>query len=105
MAQKITGLTLDVGPNLPLLDVDTAIVHLLEDLQRAGRTNEMQAVQALVQEARKSTMPWNIYEAWPEGENVIAREYARDIKSIDTVTRVIVLEPMSDCEEKSDGRT
>jgi hypothetical protein len=91
MAEQITGAKLDVGPNVPLLDVDTAIVHLLEDLHRAGRTNEAHAVRHLVAVAREMAQ-------MPEGWGVVLDGTlgAYDVKAINWTTRLIEVESRGD---------
>jgi hypothetical protein len=44
MAQKITGAQLEYDANAPLIDVDTALEDLAEDLQRAGRVRQLHAL-------------------------------------------------------------
>jgi hypothetical protein len=44
MASKITGAQLEYDANAPLIDVDTALEDLAEDLQRAGRIRQLHAL-------------------------------------------------------------
>jgi hypothetical protein len=99
MAEQITGAKIDVGPNVPLLDVDTAIVHLLEDLHRAGRTNEAHALGHLVRVARQVFDPWYVYDGYADPALKLPTHRQREIRSYDYENRVIVLEPM---EEEDD---
>ena len=85
MAQKITGQTIDMGDGGPLVDVDTAVLDLLEDVARAGRQRQHAALAQLITFARGEHLAiWAVYD---DGVR-------RSITSMDRSTREIVLAPM-----------
>lgn len=94
MAQKITGAQIEFDSNAPLIDVDTAIEDLAEDLSRAGRIRQLHALRHLTIIARQvQFLP---------GFEVQDEEASRVIRSVNLTTGVIVLEPLSDHGEKED---
>lgn len=93
MAEKITGITVDYGQGEPLLDVDTAILDLLEDLGRAGRQRQIIALRQLIDVAKQALGPWHIYEGKVDSEAPLPIKLQREIRSYNYATRVIVLEP------------
>lgn len=87
MASKITGAQVEYDPNAPLIDVDTAIEDLAEDLSRSGRRRQLIALQHLCSVARQSVLPWVVYDG------LINKAAEREIDLRNVTTRVIVLKP------------
>lgn len=84
MASKITGAQVEYDPASPLIDVDTAIEDLAEDLQRSGRNRQLVALQQLCAVARSVLRDWVV----TEGDGT-----TRAIKEFSNEAHVIVLEP------------
>lgn len=94
MANIITGLTWDMGDGSPLLDVDTAVIQLLDELDKRPRVRS--ALGALINFAANEQQPWTI---WEDGLSV-----KREIEGMNRATRVIVLKALEDKPKKERTR-
>lgn len=97
--RKITGQTVDPGDGSPLIDVDTAILALYEQLGREGARRAQNALGALINVASTEQLPWRIIE-WPDNGDM-GKQRERTIASVNHSTRVIALVPED--EEEADG--
>jgi hypothetical protein len=85
MARIITGQSYDLDDGSPLVDVDTAVLQLLDELSERPRVRT--ALAALINFASNEQQPWIVFE---NGSDV-----RREIEAMNRATRALVLKPLS----------
>ena len=95
--RKITGQTVDPGDGSPLIDVDTAVLALHEQLGREGARRAQNALGVLINFASKASAdaaaPWHVFE------DTLAGPMQREIARYDYAGRSIHLAPEEDLDE------
>ena len=88
---KITGMTVDPGNGEPIIDVDTQLLALHDELTRSGQRRAANALASLMNVASNSQRPWQVREV--DGQTRLPQAY-------NDTTRVMILEPLEEATKE-----